>query len=540
MRMNVQEPTASDTDRIPSSKRTVLVEESLDRPQRGLSLGFILGMTIFVLVTLLLGGLTALQLRRGELRELRVRQGLLTESLASLADQVDEATNLDQIKQSCSSHRLAEIALGRSDYNLVMQDARGQVLASASANGGASPPEDSLQASITVQSKSIPLGVGTLTAWQDTSKLSNEMALRRREAWFDIGVTVLAVILAVQFAIHFLVSRPLNRLLMGIEKFEQGYPAGFRNDSVARELNWLEWRLHRMSVGLTNSARLLVAAHRRATETSKARHSEDLDPLILDPLEFDPTVPAAGNEILRRYLRDRCALLEGYSPDDPTARDIAVEVWERDAAEAERLGEMDLRARLENSALLILDPDAFERVRHDLDSLVAERASWCAETSDAITSALAADGVPQIVIQHRTKHAAGAWRKMQEKNLTIEEVHDLLAFRIIVPGRDDCYLALNTVHQLFEPEPFRFKDYIASPKANGYQSLHTSVRDSHGFVFELQVRSFDMHRAAEEGTAAHWRYREGKSSPAAARGRTWLRPFGRIRASRPDSPIAHS
>ncbi len=521
------------------SPHATSAEEALKPPPRGLPLGVILGVTISLLVTLLLGGLTALQLRREEQRELIVREGSLGESLVSLADQVEEATSLDEIAGRCMSHRLAEIALGRSDYNVVLRNAEGRLLASADPSSGVSPPEDSLQASITVPSKAISTGIGTLTAWQDTSKLATEMALRRREAWIDIGITVLMVIVAIQLAIYLLVSKPLSRLLASIERFEQGYPAGFHDGSLTRELGWLEWRLHRMSVGLTNSARLLVAAHRKATETSKARNHEEFDPLLFDPLRIAGGVPAAGNEIVRRYLRDRCALLEEYSPGDPAARDIAVETWLHDALEAERLGEMDLRARLENSALSILDSDAFEQVRHDLGSLVAERASWCAETSDAITSALAADGVPQVVIQHRTKHAAGAWRKMHEKNLTIEQVHDLLAFRIIVPGRDDCYLALDTVHQLFEPEPFRFKDYIASPKANGYQSLHTSVRDSKGFVFELQVRSIDMHRAAEEGAAAHWRYREGKSGPAAAHGRTWLRPFGKIRGSRPGSPTAY-
>jgi (p)ppGpp synthase/HD superfamily hydrolase len=100
---------------------------------------------------------------------------------------------------------------------------------------------------------------------------------------------------------------------------------------------------------------------------------------------------------------------------------------------------------------------------------------------------------------------------MQEKNLRFEEVQDLLAFRIVVPTLDGCYLALNTIHRLFEPEPFRFKDYIAKPKANGYQSLHTSVRDQRGFVFEVQIRTVDMHHVAEEGLAAHWRYRANKS-----------------------------
>lgn len=266
-----------------------------------------------------------------------------------------------------------------------------------------------------------------------------------------------------------------------------------------------------MSVGLTNSARLLVAAHRKATETSKSRHHKNLDPLVFDPLQVDHPGPAPENEVVRRYFRDRCAILEECDPDDPTARDIAIEVWEHDAPEAERLGELNLRARLENSALSILDRDSFDHVSRELDALVASRTTWCASTRKAIASALSANNIAQVKIQHRAKHAAGAWRKMQEKHLSIEEVHDLLAFRIIVPKTDECYLALDAVHRLYEPEPFRFKDYIANPKANGYQSLHTSVRDCDAFVFELQIRTIEMHRAAEEGKAAHWRYRAGKS-----------------------------
>jgi (p)ppGpp synthase/HD superfamily hydrolase len=95
---------------------------------------------------------------------------------------------------------------------------------------------------------------------------------------------------------------------------------------------------------------------------------------------------------------------------------------------------------------------------------------------------------------------------MQQKHLGLNEVQDIFAFRLIVADQDDCYLALHAVHRLFEPEPFRFKDYIAAPKANGYRSLHTSVCDRNGLVFEIQIRSVDMHREAEDGEAAHWRY----------------------------------
>jgi len=214
---------------------------------------------------------------------------------------------------------------------------------------------------------------------------------------------------------------------------------------------------------------------------------------------------------LRRYLRSRCALLEESQPGDLHAREIALHAWERDAVEAEKFGEMDLRARVENAALAVLDPNAFSRVNGELNRLIDSHALWCATIEGTIKSALAADGVSPVAIQRRTKHAAGVWRKMQEKNLRLEEVHDLFAFRIVVPNQDNCYLALDTVHRLFEPEPFRFKDYIAEPKANGYQSLHTSVRDRDGFVFEVQIRTVEMHRAAEEGIAAHWRYRASKS-----------------------------
>ena len=514
---DINEQTATFATSASPLPPAVSVDESPSPPPRGLPLGALLGVTISVLVALLLGGLTALQLHRDERRELAVLEGVLAESLAPLAGQIEEARSLSEIAQRLSSQRLAEISSGRPDYNLVLRDADGRVLASADSTGYVSPPEDSLHTSITVRPKALSFSAATLMVWQETARLSSEMALRRHEALFDIGITVLAVIFVVQLAIYFLVSRPLNRLLTAIDKFEQGYPAGFRAGSVTRELSWLELRLHRMSVGLTNSARLLVAAHRKATETSKARHEEALDPLLFDPLTIDEIVPAAGDEIVRRYLRDRCALLEGCNPGDPTVRDIALEVWSHDAAEAERLGEMDLRTRLENSALKLLDPVAFDRVSRELDSMVTARAAWCQATSKAITSALAADKIPQVKIQHRAKHAAGAWRKMHEKHLAIDEVHDLLAFRIIVPGTDDCYLALETVHRLFEPEPFRFKDYIANPKSGGYQSLHTSVRDSDEFTFELQIRSIDMHRAAEGGEAAHWRYHADKSRLSAMR-----------------------
>jgi ppGpp synthetase/RelA/SpoT-type nucleotidyltranferase/HAMP domain-containing protein len=503
------------TEPAPPAPRTMPDNRSSDDnhlpPRGGLPLGSILGVTISLLVALVLGVMTAVQLHREEHGERVDREELLAESLAPLAAEIEHSADLGEISQHLSSSAAAEIARGQSVFSLILRDGDGQVVASADTGVGASSPPDSLQANIPVRSELLASGHGMLTVSQDASGFAAEMANLRLTAWLDIGATVLAIIIVVQLATYLLVTRPLDHLLTAIEKVELGYPAKLRQSDIARELRWLAWRFHRMSSSLTNSARLLVAAHRRAMEVSNSRSSSDFDPRILDPFNLDRGGHSVDHDIFRRYLRSRCALLEGCRPGDHRAREVARQVWERDAVEAEKLGEMDLRDRAENAALQILDPHAFENVGHQLETLIGARAEWCAAITDKMRNALAIDGVPLVVIQHRAKHAAGAWRKMTEKGLSLEEVNDLVAFRIIVPNQDDCYLALETVHRLFEPEPFRFKDYITGPKANGYQSLHTSLRDDKGFRFEVQIRTVDMHRAAEEGFAAHWRYRVKKA-----------------------------
>lgn len=480
-------------------------------PRGGLPLGAVLGVSISILVALLLGGLTAIQIRREERREITIREGLLGESLAPLVAEIERSSSLGEIAEHLTSGARAEIARGHTDFNLALRDGDGRVIDSVLTGSDTTPPPGSLNAQMPVRSALLKSGRGTLMAWQGAAGLAVDMAARRHAAWLDIGVAVLAIIVVVQLTIYVLVTRPLAHLFTVIEKVELGYPATLRQGDIARELRWLAWRFHRLSASLTNSARLLINAHRRAMEVAKSKPDSDIDPRLLDPLDLGHGGRSEDHEILRRYLRSRCALLEGFESGDPQARDVALRAWERDAVEAEKVGELELRSRVENAALMVLDPETFERMNHEIERMVDDRVEWCTATERLITSALVADGVAPVAIQRRTKHTAGVWRKMQEKNLVMEEVHDLIAFRIIVSSLDDCYLALDTVHRLFEPEPFRFKDYVAEPKANGYQSLHTSVCDRDGFVFEIQIRTVDMHRAAEEGGAAHWRYRARKS-----------------------------
>ena len=488
-----------------------LLDDHRNPPRGGLPLGAVLGVSISLLVALLLGSLTAIQLHREERREITIREGLLGESLAPLVAEIERSSSIGEISEHLSSGARAEIARGHLDFNLALYDDDGRVVDSVLAGADTAPPPGSLQAQMPVHSTLFDSGRGTLVAWQGAAGFIADMAARRHAAWLDIGVAVLAIIIVVQLTIYLLVTRPLAHLFTVIEKVEMGYPAALRQGDIARELRWLAWRFHRLSASLTNSARLLINAHRRAMEVAKSKPDSDIDPRLLDPLDLDHGGRTEDHDILRRYLRSRCALLEGFEPGDPQAREVALRAWERDAVEAEKVGELDLRSRVENAALMVLDPDAFDRVNREIEGLVDDRAEWCTATEGLIKSTLAADGVSLVAIQRRTKHTAGVWRKMHEKNLLLEEVHDLIAFRLIVPSQDNCYLALDTVHRLFEPEPFRFKDYVAEPKANGYQSLHTSVCDRDGFVFEIQIRTVDMHRAAEEGNAAHWRYRARKS-----------------------------
>jgi (p)ppGpp synthase/HD superfamily hydrolase len=142
-----------------------------------------------------------------------------------------------------------------------------------------------------------------------------------------------------------------------------------------------------------------------------------------------------------------------------------------------------------------------------VESLRRSRRAWVVDVARRLTQALEADGVRHEIIEHRVKHVAGAWKKMQDHQIELDQVNDLFAFRIVVIDEEACYLALAAIHRAFEPNPLRFKDYIAEPKANGYQSLHTSLRDAEGRLFEVQIRSVAMHREAEDGQAAHWQYR---------------------------------
>ena len=187
-------------------------------------------------------------------------------------------------------------------------------------------------------------------------------------------------------------------------------------------------------------------------------------------------------------------------------RDKALETMEVYAPIAHRLGISNIKEELEDRSLRYLDPVGYEHIRQLLDKRGAE---FLDSVCDTIGRHLRENGIGNATIRHRVKSIYGIYRKMYMQGKTFEEIYDVYAVRIIVDTVAECYTALGFIHDMYHPLPNRFKDYISTPKPNGYQSLHTTVIGHEGIPFEVQIRTRQMDEQAEYGVAAHWKYKEG-------------------------------
>lgn len=178
---------------------------------------------------------------------------------------------------------------------------------------------------------------------------------------------------------------------------------------------------------------------------------------------------------------------------------------------AHRLGIHNLKWQLEDLAFKYLYPQDYEKVSELVDKKRADRELIAEEYKSLLQLTIARQGI-NFKITGREKHFFSIWKKMNMKIKSIEEIYDLIALRVITENEKDCYYVLGIVHNLWNPIPGRVKDYIATPKANGYRSLHTTVITHRGEPLEIQIRSREMHQEAEYGLAAHWLYKEGKVS----------------------------
>src|SRR5438128_484841 len=213
--------------------------------------------------------------------------------------------------------------------------------------------------------------------------------------------------------------------------------------------------------------------------------------------------------------------LEHLPPE--TREHVARETIEIYAPIAHRLGMGKIRGELEDLAFRHLDPDAFEEITRAIETRRHSNEEFLNEIRQIVDSELRREGIPARV-EGRLKRPYSIYHKMKRQKIQLEQVYDLMALRIVTDSVKNCYAALGVIHNKWRPIPGRIKDFIAIPRPNLYQSLHTSVVGPHGQHFEVQIRTDEMHRIAEEGIAAHWKYKEGRKGPAEDDQRiAWLR-----------------
>ncbi|MDX1593777.1 MAG: GTP diphosphokinase [Gammaproteobacteria bacterium] len=253
-----------------------------------------------------------------------------------------------------------------------------------------------------------------------------------------------------------------------------------------------------------------------ADAESHARQTESLRKMLMAMVEDVRVVlvKLAVRLQAMRGLRDR---------PEAERRQVAEETRDIFAPLANRLGIWQLKWELEDLAFRYLEPETYQQLARALAERRVDRERYLDEVTGILERELRGHGLA-VDVSSRSKHLYSIWRKMQRKGVGLEEIFDARAIRILVDEVAGCYAALGVVHGLWKHIPREFDDYIANPKPNGYRSLHTAVIGPEGRTLEVQIRTFEMHRKAELGIAAHWRYKEGgRQDQALERKVHWLR-----------------
>src|SRR5271170_7828981 len=212
--------------------------------------------------------------------------------------------------------------------------------------------------------------------------------------------------------------------------------------------------------------------------------------------------------------------LEHLAPE--RQRKIAEETLEIYAPIAHRLGMGKIRGELEDLGFVFLDPEGYEKVEKAVDARRKQGEVFLAKMQAIINDKLKEAGI-QAKVESRIKRLFSIHKKLQRQRISVDQVYDLFAMRIITRSLQDCYAVLGIIHNIWRPVPGRIKDFIAMPRPNFYQSLHTSVITEDGTPFEIQIRTEEMHKMAEEGIAAHWKYKDGPVSAQDEQRLAWLR-----------------
>jgi GTP pyrophosphokinase len=225
-------------------------------------------------------------------------------------------------------------------------------------------------------------------------------------------------------------------------------------------------------------------------------------------------------------LAERLCVLRatGQLPEE-MRKHIASEAMDIYAPLANRLGIGAIKWEMEDLAFRYLHPDDYKAIAKGLKAKRLDRDRYVTQIVDELNEKIKATGATHYAVYGRSKHIHSIYKKMQRKNVSLDEIYDATAVRVLVETVGQCYDVLSMVHALWKQVPAEFDDYIINTKPNGYQSLHTAVEGPEGRVFEVQIRTFDMHDLAEMGVAAHWKYKEGATTRKESHERKieWLR-----------------
>lgn len=255
-----------------------------------------------------------------------------------------------------------------------------------------------------------------------------------------------------------------------------------------------------------NGLRLLTRMTAKATAPEIRAQTEVLRKMLL--------AMVADIRVVLLRLASRTQTLRYFTENPVESRvDIARESLDIYAPLANRLGVWQLKWELEDLSFRFLEPETYKRVANMLDERRSEREAFIRDAVASLERELAALGI-KAEVQGRPKHIYSICNKMQAKKLDFTQLFDIRAVRVLVEEVRDCYTVLDIVNRLWTPIPEEYDDYISKPKGNDYQSLHTAVRAADGRALEVQIRTWEMHRHAELGVAAHWRYKEGTAHGA--------------------------
>jgi GTP pyrophosphokinase len=287
---------------------------------------------------------------------------------------------------------------------------------------------------------------------------------------------------------------PLNED-QGLAKIEERF-----GKSVAHLVNGIS-RLNR----LRPITKGFVAANLEAGEANPAEMKAQIEVLRKMLLAMVEDIRVV---LLRLASRTQTLRYYAAHPDELRVH-VARETLELYSPLANRLGVWELKWELEDLSFRFIHPETYKQIAKMLDEKRSEREQFIVNAVAKVREELSAAGVKEAEIYGRPKHIYSIWNKMRKKGVEFSEVYDVRALRIIVDDLKDCYTALGIVHNLWSPISKEFDDYISNPKGNYYRSLHTAVRCPDGRSLEIQIRTWDMHKHAELGVAAHWRYKEG-------------------------------